>query len=208
MSNFTYRGQNIITKASEDNIDFWASQGNLATAFFNNNTVDMNKPSTWGYLLHIAATPGTKEFHQLWLEQSNGSIYHRGANETTLNSWKKMLDSSNCADYVIEQGHYDGGWEYTKWNSGKIELFSEQYLNFPEGTKQADYLYRSIVSFDLSSFLIKIVSGNCPIQTNGMIPQVCRNGTNHSIAEIVIATSRTFSAFTIAAPIYIIGKWK
>ena len=29
-----------------------------------------------------------------------------------------------------------------------------------------------------------------------------------AISEIVIVTSRTFDAFTITAPIYIIGKWK
>lgn len=208
MSNLAYRGTNPITKASEDTLDFWAKQGNLATAFFTDGTVDMNKPSTWGYLLHIASTPGTKEFHQLWLEQSNGSIHHRGANASALNPWRKLLDTVNCPDYVIERGTSDG-WEYTKWNSGKMELFAEKSLSFPEGTKQGDFpLYRSIVSLNLSGLLTKIMSGTCCIQTNGMVPQVCRHSSNLSTAEIVIVTSRTFSAFTITAPIYIIGKWK
>ena len=207
MSNISYRGQNPITKASEDTLDFWAAQGNLATAFFTNGTVDMNKPSTWGYLLHIASTPGTKEFHQLWLEQSNGSVYHRGANASAINSWRMMLDTTNCPDYVIEQGTVDG-WEYTKWKNGKMELFSAKSLSFPEGTKQTDYLYRSIVSLDLSKYFTKIMSGTCSIQTNGMVPQVCRHSTNLATAEIVIVTSRTIPAFTITAPLYIIGKWK
>ena len=207
MSNLSYRGQNPITKASEDTLDFWAAQGNLATCFFTNNTVDMNKPSIWGYLLNIASTPGTKEFHQLWLEQSNGSIYHRGANASSINAWRKMLDSVNCPDYVIEQGT-SSGWEYTKWNSGKMELFGEKSLSFPAGTLQTTNLYRSIVSLNLSSLLTKVMSGTCALQTNGMVPQVCRHGTNLATAEIVIVTSRTFDAFTITAPLYIIGKWK
>ena len=208
MSNLSYRGQNPITKASEDTLDFWAAQANLATAFFNDKTVDMVKPSIWGYLLHIASTPGNKEFHQLWLEQSNGSIHHRGANASAINPWRKLLDTVNCPDYVIERGTSDG-WEYTKWNSGKMELFAEKSLSFPEGTKQGDFpLYRSIVSLNLSGLLTKIMSGTCCIQTNGMVPQVCRPSSNLSTAEIVIVTSRTFSAFTITAPIYIIGKWK
>lgn len=122
--------------------------------------------------------------------------------------WRLLLDDGNCPDYVIEQGTYDG-WEYTKWNSGKMELFGEKSLSFPEGAKQGDFpLYRSIVSLNLSSLLTKIMSGTCCIQTNGMVPQVCRHSSNLSMAEIVIVTSRTFSAFAITAPIYIIGKWK
>lgn len=122
-----------------------------------------------------------------------------------------ILDTGNITgtikDYVIEQGT-SGGWEYTKWNNGKIEMFGDKSLSFPAGTKITDNLYRSIVSVDLSSYLTKIVSGNCPIQSSGMIPQVCRNSSKLSTAEIVISTSRTIDAFTLTTPIYIIGKWK
>ena len=122
-----------------------------------------------------------------------------------------ILDTGNLndyiKDYVIEQGT-SNGWEYTKWNSGKIELFSERSLSFSDGTKQTENLYRSIVSLDLSGLLIDIMSGTCAVQTNGMVPLVCRHSETHTIAEIVIVTSRTFSTFTITAPIYIIGKWK
>jgi hypothetical protein len=122
-------------------------------------------------------------------------------------NWRIILDSGNCPDYVIEQGTVDG-WEYTKWKNGKMELFSAKSLSFPASEKQTDYLWRSIVSLDLSKYLTKIMSGTCCIQTNGMVPQVCRHSTNLTTAEIAIVTSRTFSAFTITAPIYIIGKWK
>ena len=110
-------------------------------------------------------------------------------------------------DCVIEQGT-SNGWEYTKWNNGKIELYADKSLSFPAGTLQTTNLYRSIVSLDLKSLLTSVLSGTCAIQTNGMIPQVCRHGTTKTTAEIVIVTSRTFDAFTITAPIYIIGKWK
>lgn len=122
-----------------------------------------------------------------------------------------VLDTGNLTDhikdYVTARGT-SSGWEYTKWNSGKIELFAEKSLSFPAGTKQTDYLYRSIVSIDLSSLLTNIMSGTCCIQTNGMVPLVCRHSSTLTTAEIVIVTSRTFSAFTITAPIYIVGKWK
>ena len=125
---------------------------------------------------------------------------------TTWGNWVQMYDNTMIRDYVFEYGTY-AGWEYYKWASGKIELFSEQTLSFPAGTQQTDNLYRSIVSLDLSGIVTKIMSGTCSIQTNGMVPQVCRNSTNLAVAEIVIVTSRTIPAFTITAPVYIVGKW-
>lgn len=122
-------------------------------------------------------------------------------------SWRLLLDNDSCRDYVVEQGTTNG-WEYTKWNSGKIEMITERSLNFPALEKQADYLWRSIVSLDLSGYLKRVISGTCAIQVNGMVPQVCRHGTNLATAEIVIVTSRSSGAFTVSAPLYIIGKWK
>ena len=122
-----------------------------------------------------------------------------------------VLDTGNLTeyikDYVTEQGTWNG-WEYSKWRNGRIELFSDKSLNFPAGTLMAGSLWRSIVSIDLGGILTKIVSGNCPMQSSGIIPQVCRNGSNPDTAEIVIATSRSFDALTLTVPIYIVGKWK
>ena len=130
--------------------------------------------------------------NSLSLGNANASIY---------------IGSSKLSDFVVEQGT-SNGWEYTKWKNGKIELYADKSLSFPAGSLQTTNLYRSIVSLDLKSLLTNVLSGTCAIQTNGMIPQVCRHGTTKTTAEIVIVTSRTFDAFTITAPIYIIGKWK
>lgn len=206
LDGLSYRGANAISSNAEDTVLNWSNLGNLATTFFT-DSANMTKPTTWGFLLNVCPGVGQAEVHQLWLEQSGGSIHHRGGNTSGFKPWYKVLDNGNCPDYVIERGTSDG-WEYTKWNSGKIELFSEKSLSFPAGTKITDYLYRSIVSINLSGLLTKIMSGTCSIQSSGMIPQVCRNSENLALAEIVIVTSRTISAFTMTAPIYIIGKWK
>lgn len=206
LDSLSYRGGNVINSNTDDTVGNWGKQGNLATSFYT-DVSGMTKPTTWGFIVNVTTGVGSTEVHQLWLEQSGGSIHHRGGNSGGFKPWYKVLDNGNCPDYVIERGTSDG-WEYTKWNSGKIELFGEKSLSFPAGTKQTDYLYRSIVSFDLSGLLTKIMSGTCCIQTNGMVPLVCRHSSALATAEIVIVTSRTFSAFTITAPIYIIGKWK
>jgi hypothetical protein len=123
-------------------------------------------------------------------------------------AWQSILDNADVKDYVIGQGTYSDGWEYTKWNSGKIELWADKSLSFSAPMHMADSLWRSIVSIDMSGKVTKIISGNCPVQYSGVIPQLCRHSTTLTTAEIVIATSKNFDAFTMTVPIYIIGKWK
>lgn len=154
---------------------------------------------SWIYLVREIIDYNAQVYTQYVRKEGGNWVY---------SAWRTSLDTANCPDYVIERGTYDG-WEYTKWNSGKMELFAEKSLSFPEGAKQGDFpLYRSIVPLNLSGLFTKIMSGTCCIQINGMVPQVCRHSVNLSTAEIVIVTSRTFSAFTITAPVYIVGKWK
>lgn len=172
---------------------------------FSNPTTSTNPHNTYIYGGNPASTSAIgcydgKNGRTVWNYNDVDNVFNIGP--STL-----YIGGSRLADFVIERGT-SGGWEYTKWNSGKMELFGEKSLSFPAGEKQTDYLYRSIVAINLSSLLTKIMSGTCAIQTNGMVPQVCRHGTNLATAEIVIVTSRTFSAFTVTAPIYIIGKWK
>ena len=133
--------------------------------------------------------------------------YNDGSNIFNIGPSILNIGGNRLADFVIEQGT-SNGWKYTKWNNGKIELYADKSLSFPAGSLQTTNLYRSIVSLDLKSLLTNVISGTCAIQTNGMVPQVCRHGTTKTTAEIVIVTSRTFDAFTITAPIYIIGEWK
>ena len=206
LSNLSFRGTNLVNSEADNTIANWSNQGNLATTFYNDAS-PITKPSTWGFLVNVTTGQGTTEAHQLWLEQSNGNMHHRGGNQSGFGNWRKILDDSNCADYVIERTTTDG-WEITKWNSGKIEMFAEKSLSFPATTQQTTYLWRSIVSLDLSKYLTKIMSGTCSIQVNGMVPQVCRHSSTHTLAEIVIVSSRDSGAFTITAPVYIIGKWK
>ena len=136
--------------------------------------------------------------------EANGGLL-RWKDDTTASYL--FLDTGNTKDYVIETGT-SNSWNYIKWNSGRMELYADKSLSFPAGSQQTTYLWRSIVSFDLSALLTTILSGTCAVQVNGMVPQVCRHSTTKTTAEIVIVTSRTFDAFTVTAPVYIIGKWK
>jgi hypothetical protein len=119
-----------------------------------------------------------------------------------------LLDTNNTVDYVIEQGTYSDGWEYTKWNGGRIELWADKSITFPEPTNMGNYLWRSIYSLDMSSKLKSIISGTCCVQYSGMLPTFSRHSTILTMGEIVVATSKSFTGFTTVVPIYIIGRWK
>ena len=146
---------------------------------------------------------------QRFTSVETGTVYlRRWYSGTTWGSWFTALDDLTVKDFVVDQGTYSDGWEYTKWNNGKIELWADKSLNFPATTQPGTYVWRTLVQIDMSSKLKKIIGGSCPIQYNGTIPQVCRNGSTPTMAEIIIVTGRTLDAFTLTVPIYIIGKWK
>ena len=156
---------------------------------------------TWLYIIREITDVNGNKWIQVCTSGSTAGTFNYG-------TWYKVLDTQTVKDYVIEQGTYSDGWEYTKWNSGKIELWGDKSLSFPATTSQGNYVWRTFVSIDLSSKLTKIIGGSCPVQYSGVVPQVCRNGGNPSTAEIMIVTGKTFEAFTTTVPIYIIGKWK
>lgn len=116
------QGSNPITSTSADTTANW---GALNTSlYFYTNTGLIDQPSQWGYVLNLGQ--GT-EVHQMWLEQSSGSVWHRGGNATGWDgSWRRMLDSSNLGNYfnrrVVDSGSW-GIWEYRRWDNGMRECW-------------------------------------------------------------------------------------
>ena len=155
--------------------------------------------SYWYLVREITNLYGQKYFQSVISNPETGWTY---------NAWFAVLDNSRVKDYIIEQGTYSDGWEYTKWNNGRIELWADKSLSFPTATQQGTTAWRTFVQIDMSNKLKKILGGSCPVQYNGVVPQLCRNSSTHTTAEIMIVTSRTLEAFTTTVPIYIIGKWK
>jgi hypothetical protein len=99
MTNLTYKGLNP-TDIDDSTINYWADLGNLATVYFNKTEQVNEQPSQYGYLLNITSGPNSTQVHQLWAEQANGSLFHRGGNTNGLYTWKKIFDTSNYTSYV------------------------------------------------------------------------------------------------------------
>lgn len=103
LQNLSYRGSNKMNSLEDDkDTANWCNQGNLATMYYNTGNCINGQPSQYGFLLNLSVAPGGTEAHQLWLEQRNGSISHRGGNSNLgmATTWKKLLDSSNYTDYT------------------------------------------------------------------------------------------------------------
>lgn len=117
------QGSNPITSTSADTTANWGAL-NTSLYFYTNTGQLIDQPSQWGYVLNLGQGA---EVHQMWLEQSSGSVWHRGGNSTGWNgSWRRMLDSSNLGNYfnrrVVDSGSW-GIWEYRRWDNGMRECW-------------------------------------------------------------------------------------
>lgn len=208
-----------ITNGSNLNSTAYIDPGNYVCSLNDIAKTVVNSPTSVAFKMRVYDCLGTMEDMQFteWayivreITDYNGFSWiqyvRREGGDWYFAPWRVILDSASCPSYVIEHGWYDG-WEYTRWNTGKLELYSERWVDFPAAEKQGDFqLWRSIAQLDLSNWFTNIWSGTCSVQVNGMVPQLCRHSQYKALAEIVIVTSRSFDAFGTVVPIYIVGGW-
>jgi hypothetical protein len=130
MKNLTYKGVNTINADVDDTTTKWGALGNLSTVFYNNDSA-LTKPTNYGFMLSV--TDSASEIHQLWLEQSGGTIYHRGGNHLGFAPWRWILDSDNSANLIR-----DSGWvQVTYPSTSKFKHYSaNQPLRYRRFGKQ------------------------------------------------------------------------
>ena len=71
-----------------------------------------------------------------WIQNVN-----KDSGSWVFSPWYLMINSSNIKDYIIEQGTYSDGWEYCKWANGRIELWADKSITFPDPTNMGNYLW-------------------------------------------------------------------
>ena len=96
------KGTNTINSTANDTTAKWGAQGNSVHWYTEANKIN-GQPSQWGYLVNIGQS---SEVHQIWMEQANGNLSHRGGNNSGWGgSWKTILDSSNYSNYAAAKSH-------------------------------------------------------------------------------------------------------
>lgn len=91
-------GINTINSTANDTTTKWSSYNN-SIHYYSNVEQLTDQPSQYGFLHNISM--GEAEVHQVWYEQTSGSVYHRGGNASGwAGSWKRFLDTGNYNSYV------------------------------------------------------------------------------------------------------------
>lgn len=222
MKNLTYKGSNTISTTTDDTTTNWGNEGNLATVFYNATGKITDQPSQYGFVLNLTNGPNSQEVHQIWATQSSGSLAHRGGNSSGWNgTWRTILDSSNCSNYIITPADYiveekvNNDFKYRKWNSGLSELWYYKYIGqIDMTTTMADNVYSNStytgVSVTLPSdvFLedsIPMAQGN--VYSNGYTCcQVCDATSTEFLYRIWSPYSTTITGCRLS--VYMTGIWK
>lgn len=103
-------GSNTINNTANDTTTKWGSYNN-SIHFYSNAKQLTDQPSQYGFLHNISK--GDAEVHQVWYEQTSGSVYHRGGNASGwAGSWRQFLDTGNYNSYVPTKtgGGASGTW--------------------------------------------------------------------------------------------------
>lgn len=103
-------GSNTINNTANDTTTKWGSYNN-SIHFYSNAKQLTDQPSQYGFLHNISN--GDAEVHQVWYEQTSGSVYHRGGNASGwAGSWRRFLDTGNYNSYVPTKtgGGASGTW--------------------------------------------------------------------------------------------------
>jgi hypothetical protein len=215
MRNLTYKGSNITeqTKTEEDayTVSWWSDYGNLATIYYNAEDHIDSQPSRYGYLLNITSGPGSGQVHQIWTQQASGSLYHRGGNTSNgFYEWRKVLDSSNVKDYIVEQGT-SGVWYYKKWNSGFAECYGYHTIANMSCSDQWGTLYiTDVITLPPYPFTFKDtpdITLSWESDYSGILDGVGKRTTT-SCGQTHIYRPQPTDGLTGKISIVVYGKWK
>ena len=218
LTNLSYHGTNVFNNGSDDTASNWGKLGNLATTFYTDSSGSIGKPSIWGLLLNVAAGVDTTEVHQLWFEQSSGSVFHRGGNGSGLNPWKRIIDNSNIgeyvttpSDYVVETGT-SGIWSYRKWNSGIAECWGNLSITPTTGNATNSHdvsLPFAFISDSSSTYKVQITPAKTALYVGSVGDCNSSNNLSHASTSFIFSYKyNNATPYNVSFNLHVSGKWK
>lgn len=127
-------------------------------------------------------------------------------------SWRMIIDTGSCRDYVIEQG-ISNDWNYVKWNNGKSEAWRKVELgDVPLTTSLAGGVY-SNTSYNgrgvtlPSGLFTTIPLAFANVYSNGYTHCQVASATNTQVVyRLWSPYSATISGVIVS--LYVVGRWK
>lgn len=138
-------GGNPITSTATDTTANWGSLG-PGIAFYSTAELITNQPQQYGFILNLPSGRSS-EVCQIWHDQPNGNMYHRGGNASNWSgTWRLLLDTSNYTSYVVPKtgGTFSGAVTATSFNASSDKRLKENIESF-SNTK-------SILDLDVKKF--------------------------------------------------------
>jgi hypothetical protein len=133
-----------------------------------------------------------------WRQHMNGSW----------GGWKTLLDSSNTADYVVEQGT-QGDWTYRKWNSGFAECWRN--VSVTPGNVNANNSIQMDLPFTFANtnYNVTITPAKAAMYVDRW-GDCATNGTvTHTTTNFTIAYNYAYgTAYAVSFNVVVNGKWK
>lgn len=100
-------------------------------------------------------------------------------------------------------------YPYSSWTVLTIGNFVIAYgnrnLTFPNPTKLASGMYRSIEQLNLSGIMSQVYGGVVGYLYGYTTPTVTANGTNKYMADVALSYNLNFSGFDVTVPTVIFG---
>ena len=140
----------------------------------------------------------TQQDNLSWRQQTNGSW----------GSWKTILDSSNTADHVVEQGT-QGDWTYRKWNSGFAECWRNVSVT-PSTVNGTNSIAMSLpFTFANTDYNVTITPAKAAMYIDRFGDCATNGAVTHTTTTFTMAYNYAYgTAYAVSFNVVVNGRWK
>lgn len=199
---------NYVLGGSKDNItdENWVSSSPSFIGTYSQgnqwyNTVSLRhrngREDGTSYGMQLRSTL-TQQDNLSWRQQTNGSW----------GNWKTILDSSNTADYVVEQGT-QGDWTYRKWNNGFAECWRNVSVT-PSTVNGTNSISMSLpFTFANTDYNVTITPAKAAMYIDRWGDCATNGAITHTITNFTMAYNYAFgTAYAVSFNVVVNGRWK
>lgn len=140
----------------------------------------------------------TQQDNLSWRQQTNGSW----------GNWKTILDSSNTADHVVEQGT-QGDWTYRKWNNGFAECWRNVSVT-PSTVNGTNSISMSLpFTFANTDYNVTITPAKAAMYVDRFGDCATNGSITHTTTTFTMAYNYAHgTAYNVSFNIVVNGRWK
>ena len=133
------------------------------------------------------------------------SLSWRQNNNDVWGDWRTLLDTSNTADYVVEQGT-SGIWTYRKWNSGVVECWGR--TSFAGSTTMSEMTVTLPFTFSSNDYIVNITPSLNGTITSKVLVANSAGNEGRTTTNFKIAHQTNSTGYSVVYMLNVYGRWK